>query len=151
MQQIPLLFSSSNRSLNLQFVLQTLLAPDLKKLHFYCDRLIQTSVTSPDALQQLLHQMSRGSQFDDALPKFFTALLPFFDEIGRDETLLSYCLEHREEFNQLFGLRAIENFLLHLFPLGIDELRLYLREKYEERGFYDYSAQQEALLSKLRL
>jgi hypothetical protein len=71
--------------------------------------------------------------------------------VGRDENLLSYCLEHREEFNQLFGLRTIENLLLRLFPSGIDELRLCLREKYEERGFYDYSAQQETLLVQLRL
>jgi hypothetical protein len=83
MQQIPLLFSSHDRSINLQFVLQTLLVPDLKKLHFYCDHLIQTSKVSPDALQQIVYEMSRGPQFEELLPKFFTVLLPFFDEVGR--------------------------------------------------------------------
>jgi len=151
MQQIPLLFSPPDRSLSLQFILQTTLASDLQKLCFYCDHLLQTSSSSPDALHQVLREMSRSAQRDQLLPKLFTALLPFFDEIGKDENLLSYCLERKEEFNHLFGLRTIENLLLRLFPSGIDELRSYLRQKYEERGFYDYSAQQETLLAQLRL
>ena len=133
MQQRPLLFSSRDRSLCLQFVLQTLLAPDAKKLHFYCDRLIQISSASPDLLRRYLRDMDHT--------ELFAALLPFFDEVGKDENLISYCLENMEALNHLFGLRTVENLLLRLFPAGIDDLRLFLRERYEARGFYDYSGE----------
>ena len=84
------------------------------------------------------------------LRRFFSALVPFLQEMRSDENVLTYLLEHREEFNRSLGDRSIELLLQSFFPAGHDQLRAVIYEGYTKRGFSSFFSQVEPLIENVR-
>lgn len=86
------------------------------------------------------------SSLQEGLCRLFFSLFPFFERSRKDENLLLYLLEHREEWNRHLGERSIETLLFSLFPKGPHDLYTTMREKFAERGLEEFFEQKKHLL-----
>lgn len=62
---------------------------------------------------------------------------------GNDENVLFFIVRHQQQIDALFGKRFVRKLMLQLFPEGLESARLFMVQKYKQRGFASLIAEIE--------
>ena len=100
-------------------------------------------------LQIRLNHPIEPSEVLERLRELFTKLQPVLEQCGDSEVALASLAELKEPLNTWIGPQTVERILQRLFPEGPEQFRKTVVEKFEKRGFNDYSQKNKELLSRI--
>lgn len=112
---------------------------ELIAIQHYTDKIWQACMQATDIVHEtpqdrpiLMLALDKASGAMQRLAKLIARLIHQFRD---DENVIFYVLRHHEVFDKLYGHRFMHKLIHKIYPKGLNEVRVFLVKKYQERGF----------------